>query len=186
MMFLLIVTCLVRIMREIMHEWIKESPGVCENGVCRQPLTGTQALHAYDTPSKVFCCRVGAGAVAVGERGVAVVGMAKNAWLTSLAEPLMAEARSHFEAVQQTSRRYAECAYQAGSWPRERRVIVKPVVTAHIGREPKDNPRFLVTNLKTTPQHVYEDIYCARGDVENRLKELNQGLEIDRTSCGCC
>lgn len=41
----------------------------------------------------------------------------------------------------------------------------------------------MVTNLKTTPRHVYEDVYCARGDVENRLKELKLGLEIDRTSC---
>ena len=112
-----------------------------------------------------------------------VVGMAKNTWLKALAEPLMAEARSDFEAEQQTTRRYGECAYQAGSWPHERRVIVKAEVTAHSGRQPKDNPRFVVTNLKTTPRHVYEAVYCARGDVENRLKELKLGLEIDRTSC---
>ena len=41
----------------------------------------------------------------------------------------------------------------------------------------------MVTNLKATPRHVYEAVYCARGDVENRLKELKLGLEIDRTSC---
>ena len=62
-------------------------------------------------------------------------------------------------------------------------MIVKAEVTAHIGRQPKDNPRFVVTNLKTSPRHVYEDVYCARGDVENRLKELKLDLEIDRTSC---
>ena len=112
-----------------------------------------------------------------------VVGMAKNAWLTSLAEPLMTEVRSDFDEWQQTSRRYGECAYQAGSWPHERRVIVKAEVTAHFGRTPKDNPRFVVTNLKTSPRHVYEAVYCARGDVENRLKELKLGLEIDRTRC---
>ena len=112
-----------------------------------------------------------------------VVGMAKNARLTSLAEPLMTEARSDFKAANETTHRYGECAYQAGSWPHERRVIVKAEVTAHFGRTPKDNPRFVVTNLKTTPRHVYEDVYCARGDVENRLKELKIGLEIDRTSC---
>ena len=55
-------------------------------------------------------------------------------------------------------------------------------MTAHIGREPTDNPRFLVTNLKTTPRHVYEAVYCAHGDVENRLMELKLGLEIDCTS----
>ena len=61
-------------------------------------------------------------------------------------------------------------------------MIVKAEVTAHVGRQPKDNPRFVVTNLKAMPRHVYEDVYCARGDVENRLKELKLGLEIDRTS----
>ena len=112
-----------------------------------------------------------------------VVGMAKNAWLKSLAEPLMAEVRSDFEPGQQTNRRYGECAYQAGSWPHERRVIVKAEVTAHFGRTPKDNPHFVVTNLKASPRYVYEAVYCARGDVEYRLKELKVGLMIDGTSC---
>ncbi len=112
-----------------------------------------------------------------------VVGMAKNAKLVSLAEPLMAEARAEVEEQQASARRYGECAYQARSWPHERRVIIKAQVLPHFGRQPKDNPRFVVTNLKTTPQHVYETVYCARGDAENRLKELKYGLEIDRTSC---
>ena len=53
----------------------------------------------------------------------------------------------------------------------------------HPGRDPKDNPPFVVTNLKASPQHLYEAIHCARGDIENRIKELHHGLEIDRTSC---
>ena len=68
------------------------------------------------------------------------------------------------------------------SW-RERRVIIKAEVTQISGRDPKDNPRFLVTNLSGAPQSVYEDIYCQRGEIENRIKELHHGLEIDRTSC---
>lgn len=112
-----------------------------------------------------------------------VVGMAKNPKLVDLAEPLMAEVRAAFEARRQATRRYGERAYRARSWPHARRVIVKAEVIAHPGRAPKDNPRFVVTNLKTTPQHVYETVYCARGDAENRLKELKLGLEIDRTSC---
>ena len=52
----------------------------------------------------------------------------------------------------------------------------------HPGRDPKNNPRFVVTNLPDPPQAVYE-LYCGRGDVENRLKELHHGLEMDRTSC---
>ena len=112
-----------------------------------------------------------------------VVGMAKNPVLEALAEPLMAEVRADYEARRQSACRYTDGAYRARSWPHERRVIIKAAVTAHGGRALKDNPRFLVTNLKTTPRHIYEAVYCARGDVENRLKELKYGLEIDRTSC---
>ena len=109
--------------------------------------------------------------------------MAKNAKLMSLAEPLIAEVRADFQAQQAAARRYGECAYRARSWPHQRRVVIKAQVLPHFGREPKDNPRFVVTNLKTTPRHIYETVYCARGDAENRLKELKHGLEIDRTSC---
>ena len=62
-------------------------------------------------------------------------------------------------------------------------MIIKAEVVRHPGRDPKDNPRFVVTNLKQSPRHLYEAIYCARGDIENRIKELHHGLEIDRTSC---
>ena len=51
------------------------------------------------------------------------------------------------------------------------------------GREPRDNPRFVVTSLKGSAKSIYEREYCARGEVENRVKELKLGLEIDRTSC---
>ena len=118
------------------------------------------------------------------ERLEYVVGMGKNPKLKALAEPLMAQARADSEAGHTSaSRRFGEFAYRARSWPHERRIIVKAEVTTHFGREAKDNPRFVVTNLGTTPKHVYERVYCARGDAENRLKELKQGLEIDRTSC---
>ena len=112
-----------------------------------------------------------------------VVGMAGNPKLKALAGPLMDAARADFEAGREGTRRYGEFTYRARSWPRARRVIVKAEVTTHVGRRAKDNPRFLVTNLKTTPRHVYERVYCGRGDAENRLKELKHGLEIDRTSC---
>ena len=49
-------------------------------------------------------------------------------------------------------------------------------------REPRDNPRFVVTNMRQTPRFLYEKVYCARGDVENRIKELKD-LQFDRTSC---
>lgn len=42
----------------------------------------------------------------------------------------------------------------------------------------------MITNLRQTPRFVYERVYCARGDIENRIKELHEGLQIGRTSCG--
>src|SRR3970282_1856823 len=76
-----------------------------------------------------------------------------------------------------------ETRYAAKTWTRRRRVIIKAEVVRHPGRDPKNNPRFVVTNLPGAPKTIYEQIYCQRGDVENRLKELHHGLEMDRTSC---
>ena len=61
--------------------------------------------------------------------------------------------------------------------------MIKAEVVRLGDREPRDNPRFVVTNLRQTPRFLYERIYCARGDIENRIKELLDGLQIDRTSC---
>jgi hypothetical protein len=62
-------------------------------------------------------------------------------------------------------------------------VVIKAEVVRLPGREPRDNPRFVITNLRQTPRFVYERVYCARGDIENRIKELHDGLQIGRTSC---
>lgn len=86
------------------------------------------------------------------------------------------------KASGETAHLYGETRYAARKWTRKRRVIIKAEVVRHPGRSPKNNPRFVVTNLPHTPPHVYE-IYCARGDVENRIKELKAGLALDRLSC---
>jgi hypothetical protein len=112
-----------------------------------------------------------------------VVAMAKNAVLNRLAEPVMQQARKLSEDNGQTEHLYGEGRYAAESWLAERRVIFKAEVVRPEGKEPKDNPRFLITNLKQHPRWIYEQVYCERGEIENRLKELHQGLEIDRTSC---
>jgi len=112
-----------------------------------------------------------------------VVAMAKNKVLQRRAARLMGTARRLSRETGETAHLYSECRYAAGTWPELRRVIIKAEVVRHPGREPKNNPRFVVTNLKHSPRHLYEAIYCARGDIENRLKELHHGLEIDRTSC---
>jgi hypothetical protein len=63
-----------------------------------------------------------------------------------------------------------------------RRVLIKAEVLVYPGRPPKDNVRFVVTNLPHAPARAYA-LYCGRGDMENRLKELQHGLASDRTSC---
>lgn len=112
-----------------------------------------------------------------------VVAMASNKVLDRLAEPDMITARQRSESTDRTEHVYGECRYAAGTWSKTRRVIIKAEVVRHVGKEPKDNPRFVVTNLKRAPRPVYEKVYCERGDVENRIKELKNGLEIGRTSC---
>jgi len=112
-----------------------------------------------------------------------VVAMAGNAVLKRLAEPRMKRVRRLSAQSGQTEHVYGECRYAARSWSRKRRVIIKAEVVRHPGRDPKDNPRFVITNLRQNPQWVYERVYCQRGEIENRIKELHHGLEIDRTSC---
>jgi Transposase DDE domain group 1 len=112
-----------------------------------------------------------------------VVAMAKNAVLNRLAEPQMEQARQLSQASGQTEHVYGEGRYAAQSWRAKRRVIFKAEVVRQEGKDPKPNPRFVITNLQQSPQWIYEQVYCERGDIENRLKELHQGLEIDRTSC---
>lgn len=113
-----------------------------------------------------------------------VVAMAKNDVLTRLAEPQMRRARRLSKASGQTEHVYGEGRYAAGTWKgRLRRVIFKAEVVRLGERAPRDNPRFVVTNLTRTPRWIYEHVYCERGDIENRIKELHDGLEIDRTSC---
>ena len=112
-----------------------------------------------------------------------VVAMGENAVLTRFAESAMVEARRQSEASGQTAHVYTEARYAAKTWRQERRVVIKAEVVRLPGREPRDNARFVITNLRHTPRFVYERVYCARGDIENRIKELHGGLEIGRTSC---
>lgn len=112
-----------------------------------------------------------------------VVAMGKNQVLERRAARLMGTARRLSRESGETAHLYGETRYAAGTWEQRRRVIIKAEVVRHPGRQPKDNPRFVVTNLKHSPRHLYEAIYCARGDIENRIKELHHGLDIDRTSC---
>ncbi len=112
-----------------------------------------------------------------------VVAMAENKVLARFAESAMAQARTLSETSGQTEHVYTEARYAAGTWAHERRVVIKAEVVRLPGRDPRDNPRFVITNLRQTPRFVYERVYCGRGDIENRIKELHEGLQIGRTSC---
>ena len=112
-----------------------------------------------------------------------VVGLAKNKVLRRRARRLMAKARHLARLTGRTAHIYGECSYQARTWSLPRRVIIKAEVVQHPGRAPKDNARFVVTNLQQSPSWVYRAVYCQRGEIENRIKELQSGLGLGRTSC---
>jgi hypothetical protein len=112
-----------------------------------------------------------------------VVAMAENAVLARHAEPLMTDVRAQVAATAATAHVYGETPYAARTWATTRRVIIKAEVVHLDGRAPRDNARFVITNLRQTPRWIDEHVYCSRGEIENRIKELHHGLEIDRTSC---
>jgi hypothetical protein len=113
-----------------------------------------------------------------------LVNMAANAVLKRKAEAAMKRARRASKLSGQTEHVYGECRYATRkTWPWKRRLIYKAEVVRAPNKEPKNNPRFVVTNLKQSPQWIYEQVYCQRGDVENRIKELHDGMQIGRTSC---
>ena len=112
-----------------------------------------------------------------------VVAMAKNAVLKRVAESGMRRARQISRCSGKTEHIYGEVRYKAVKWPHLCRIIIKAEVVRAADKDPKDNPRFVITNMKQSPQWIYEKVYCARGDVENRIKELHDGLQIGRTSC---
>jgi hypothetical protein len=107
-----------------------------------------------------------------------VLGLARNRRLETLAAPWLHEAAHARQRTGEPQRRFATVGYAAGTWDRSRRVIVK---AEHTLQGP--NPRFVVTNLPGEAQPLYDEVYCARGEMENRIKEQQLMLYADRTSC---
>jgi len=107
-----------------------------------------------------------------------IVGLAKNPVLTKLSETLMLSAENAFKETGQKQRLFGEFTYAAATWDKQRRVIARIEHT-----EKGENPRFITTTLAGDGQQLYEQTYCARGEVENRIKEQQLGLFADRTSC---
>ncbi len=111
-----------------------------------------------------------------------LVAMANNARLAKRIRRLMGRARMRSRASGASAALFGETRYAARKWSRKRRVIMKAEVVRLTERAPRNNPRYVVTNLAQTPAHVY-GLYRDRGDVENRIKELHYGRGLDRTSC---
>jgi len=107
-----------------------------------------------------------------------IIGLARNSVVVRLAEPTLKRAKRRFETSGEKQRLFGEVSYAAATWDRPRRVIVKG---EHGARGA--NPRFVVTNLAGEPEALYDDLYCRRGDMENRIKEQQLALFADRTSC---
>ncbi|MBN1569751.1 MAG: IS1380 family transposase [Acidobacteria bacterium] len=111
-----------------------------------------------------------------------LVGIAGNSRLEKRARRLMGKFRMKPRKTGKTDTLFSETRYAARKWSHRRRVIIKAEVVRCLDRDPRDNDRFVLTNLPYKPESVYR-IYRGRGDAENRIKELHYGLEIDRTSC---
>jgi hypothetical protein len=129
-----------------------------DSGFCRDPLMAWCEAHRVDY----------------------VVGLARNTRLQAeLTEP-MAEAKAQCQASGQSARVFKDFAYQTlDSWTRSRRVVGKAEYTPQGA-----NPRFVVTSLPAAtwrPRALYEDLYCARGEAENRIGEQFE-LFADRAS----
>jgi len=107
-----------------------------------------------------------------------ITGAAGNKRLEKILKPTMDQAEKLFTETHQKQRLFVEFDYAAESWTKPRRIIAKAEYT-------KDgaNPRYIVTNLPGEPKALYDDSYCARGDMENRIKEQQLNLFADRTSC---
>jgi hypothetical protein len=110
-----------------------------------------------------------------------VFGLARNCLLEKIVAEALQQARQQWEQTQQPARVFVEFAHEtvSGSWSRRRRVVAK---AEHI--DGKSNPRFVVTSLDPdawAARQLYEDLYCARGDMENRIKEQFM-LFADRVS----
>ena len=151
---------LERVVTQIRGCW----PGVriivrADSGFCREALMSWCEAHAVDY----------------------VLGLAKNARLTQEIEAELAEAASVCVREGRAVRRFKDFVYQTHeSWSRARRVVGK---AEHLPEGA--NPRFIVTSLPAAQwpaQALYEELYCARGEMENRIKECQLDLFADRTS----
>lgn len=112
-----------------------------------------------------------------------VIGFSENPVLRRRAQTALRRALRRSRRTGESERVFTSCRYAARTWTRTRRIVIKAEVVRYPGREPRDNPRFVVTTLRGSAHRIYTQEYVQRGDLENRVKELKLSLELDRTSC---
>ena len=106
-----------------------------------------------------------------------ILGFATNDRLKRISAALLDDAEREWRTWRRPVRHFHEQHYKARSWKRGSRLLIKAEHNG-IGR----NARFVVTSLAGDPQQLYDEVYCARGDMENRIKEQQLDLYADRTS----
>jgi hypothetical protein len=107
-----------------------------------------------------------------------ILGMKGNNVLSDLSAPVQMDACLKYKWEGNGCREYGSVSYKAGSWRHARRVVVKAEIT-----QGELNPRFVVTSLETLSDVETYEFYCARGEQENRIKEMKLDLASGRTSC---
>ena len=121
-----------------------------------------------------------------------IFGLAGNTTLDALVAETAANLRFHHAGSSEAKlRTYASVVYQAGSWTRPRKVVARlecslqPDARSDVapGLRQEVDIRYVVTSLKGTAQHLYENIYCQRGQMENLIKLHKAQLASDRMSC---
>jgi hypothetical protein len=151
-----------QIVAQIRASWPQVSITIrADSGFCREPIMAWCEHNGVDY----------------------VLGLAQNTRLVAMIAAESEQARQQFEATNQPARIFAELRYQTlETWSCERRVVAK---AEHLAKGA--NPRFVVTSRSAedrSAQPLYEQDYCGRGEMENRIKEQQLHLFADRTSAG--
>ncbi len=149
-----------RIVKQIRTKWPEVRIIIRgDSGFCREPIMAWCEANGVDY----------------------ILGLAKNKRLERILGEELHEAKQQFEATGKASRVFKDFTYQTRkSWSRPRRVVGK---AEHLRKGA--NPRFVVTSISSEeipPRELYEDEYCERGEMENRIKEQQLYLFADRTS----
>lgn len=106
-----------------------------------------------------------------------IVGLPGNSVLNTLSKKLREKVKQNYELTKETQREYGKCEYSAKTWRNKRRVIIK---AEHNGIG--SNTRYIITNIESSPEYLYCNVYCQRGDMENRIKEVQTDMFGDRLS----